>query len=243
MIPSSHALVSLKPARQAAIQAISHVESARERGARLPAMPYVRTFLRLFTGSGRLNATVANKIPGLHWVPDNRHSNLKQVEEALNTMIATSGEACPLPLTIDVQAELFPEVMHTRTGRRLHRSGIKTTRQLRRQSREFEQRWKLRQNLLEQAKIDLNFQSPETVCTWYTRWSDEFDAAELAGSFWRWQSRFASLKELDWLRISGEPLYAVMYEIPFIVRETPESVRTAERWQVPNKLRYQQGAE
>ena len=113
MIPSSHALVSLKPARQAAIQAISHVESARERGARLPAMPYVRTFLRLLTGSGRLNATVANKIPGLHWVPNNRHSNLKQVEEALNTMIATGGEACPLPLTIDVQAELFPEVMHT----------------------------------------------------------------------------------------------------------------------------------
>lgn len=100
---------------------------------------------------------VANKIPGLHWVPNNRHSNLKQVEEALNTMIATSGEVCPLPLTIDVQAELFPEVMHTRTGRRLHRSDIKTTRQLRRQSREYEQRWKLRQNLLEQAKIDLNF--------------------------------------------------------------------------------------
>ena len=229
MIPSSHALVSLKPARQAAIQAISHVESARERGARLPAMPYVRTFLRLLTGSGRLNATVANKIPGLHW------------EEALNTMIATSGEACPLPLTIDVQAELFPEVMHTRTGRRLHRSGIKTTRQLRRQSREYEQRWKLRQNLLEQAKIDLNFQSPETVCAWYTRWSDEFDAAELAGPFWRWQSRFASLKELDWLRISGEPLYTVMYEIPFIVRETPGHVRVAERWQVPNKLADRSG--
>ncbi|MCH0801844.1 plasmid SOS inhibition protein A, partial [Klebsiella pneumoniae] len=66
-----------------------------------------------------------------------------------------------------------------------------------------------------------NFQSPETVCTWYTRWSDEFDAAELAVPFWRWLSRFTSLKELDWLRISGEPLYAVMYEIPFIVRETP----------------------
>lgn len=35
MIPTSHALVSLKPARQAAIPAISHVESARERGAQL----------------------------------------------------------------------------------------------------------------------------------------------------------------------------------------------------------------
>ncbi|ELW1648902.1 plasmid SOS inhibition protein A [Enterobacter oligotrophicus] len=241
MIPSSHALVSLKPARQAAIQAISHVESARESGARLPAMPYVRTFLRLLAGSGRLNATVASKIPGLHWVPNNRHSNLKQVEEALNTMIATSGEACPLPLPIDVQAELFPEVMHTRTGRRLHRAGIRTTRQLRRQSRESEQRWKLRQNLLDQAKIDLNFQSPETVCAWYTRWSDEFDAAELAAPFWNWQSRFASLKELTWLRISGEPLYAVMYEIPFIVRETPVHTRTAERWQVPNKLADRSG--
>jgi hypothetical protein len=238
MIPSSHALVSLKPARQAAIQAISHVESARERGARLPAMPYVRTFLRVLTGSGRLNATVARQIPGLNWVPKNRHSNLKQVEEALDTMIATGGEACPLPLTLDVQAELFPEVMHTRTGRRLHRAGIQTTRQIRRESREFDQRWKLRQNLLAQAETDLNFQSPETVCTWYTRWSDEFDAGELAGAFWRWQTRFASLKEMNWLRLSGEPLYAVMYEIPFIVRETPEHIRDAERWQVPNKLHH-----
>ncbi|HBV7631971.1 plasmid SOS inhibition protein A, partial [Klebsiella pneumoniae] len=92
-----------------------------------------------------------------------------------------------------------------------------------------------------QAVTELNFQSPETVCTWYTRWSDEFDAAELAAPFWRWQSRFASLKELDWLRISGEPLYAVMYEIPFIVRETPEHIRVAERWQVPNKLADRSG--
>lgn len=236
MIPSSHALVSLKPARQAAIQAISMVESSRERGARLPAMPYVRTFLRVLTGSGRLNATVARQIPGLNWVPKNRHSNLKQVEEALDTMIATGGESCPLPLTLDVQAELFPEIMHTRTDRRLRRSNIRSTRQMRRKSREVDQRWRLRQNLLSQAETDLNFQSPETICTWYTRWSDEFDAGALAGMFWRWQTRFASLKELEWLRLSGEPLYAVMYEIPFIVRETPEPVRMAERWQVPNKL-------
>lgn len=50
MIPSSSALVSLKPARQAALQAIMTVEEARQRGARLPSMPHVRTFLRLLTG-------------------------------------------------------------------------------------------------------------------------------------------------------------------------------------------------
>ncbi|WP_265001978.1 plasmid SOS inhibition protein A, partial [Klebsiella variicola] len=43
---------------------------------------------------------------------------------------------------------------------------------------------------------------------------------------------------MDWLRDAGEPLYGVMHEISFIVRETPESVRQAERWQVPNKLTH-----
>ncbi|HBV7631840.1 TPA: plasmid SOS inhibition protein A, partial [Klebsiella pneumoniae] len=55
MIPSSSALVPLKPARQAALQAIMTVEEARQRGARLPSMPHVRTFLRLLTGCSRIN--------------------------------------------------------------------------------------------------------------------------------------------------------------------------------------------
>ena len=239
MIPLSHSIVTLKPARQAALQAIVSVDERRKNGAKLPSLPHVRTFLRVLTGSSRLNATVARQIPGLNWVPKNRHSNLKQVEEALDAMIATGGKDCRLPLTLDVQAELFPEVMHTRTDRRLQRSNIKTIRQMRRESREVDQRWKMRQNLLAKAEIDLNFQSPESVCTWYSRWSDEFDALELEPMFWRWQTRFSSLKELVWLRMSGEPLYAVMYEIPFIVRETAEHIRIAERWQVPNKLKFQ----
>ena len=40
MIQSSHALVTLKPARQAALQAIMSVEDARQRGTRLPSMPH-----------------------------------------------------------------------------------------------------------------------------------------------------------------------------------------------------------
>ena len=58
MIPSSSALVSLKPARQAALQAIMTVEEARQRGARLPSMPHVRTFLRLLTGCSRITVTL-----------------------------------------------------------------------------------------------------------------------------------------------------------------------------------------
>ncbi|HBV1498127.1 TPA: plasmid SOS inhibition protein A, partial [Klebsiella pneumoniae] len=121
MIPSSSALVSLKPARQAALQAIMTVEEARQRGARLPSMPHVRTFLRLLTGCSRINSDVARRIPGLHRDPKDRLSSLKQVEEALDMLISSHGEYCPLPLTMDVQAELFPEVLHTRTVRRLKR--------------------------------------------------------------------------------------------------------------------------
>ncbi|TYT18847.1 plasmid SOS inhibition protein A [Klebsiella pneumoniae] len=236
MIPSSSALVSLKPARQAALQAIMTVEEARQRGARLPSMPHVRTFLRLLTGCSRINSDVARRIPGLHRDPKDRLSSLKQVEEALDMLISSHGEYCPLPLTMDVQAELFPEVLHTRTIRRLKRQDIAFTRKMRREARQVEQSWLLRQNLLGQAVTELNFQSPETVISWYRRWIDEFDASELEPAFWRWQTRFASLRELVWLRYSHAPLYEVMHEISFTVRGSGEHILERERWLVPNKL-------
>lgn len=138
MIPSSSALVSLKPARQAALQAIMTVEEARQRGARLPSMPHVRTFLRLLTGCSRINSDVARRILAFTVIKD-RLSSLKQVEEALDMLISSHGEYCPLPLTMDVQAELFPEVLHTRTVRRLKRQDFAFTRKMRREARQVEQ--------------------------------------------------------------------------------------------------------
>jgi hypothetical protein len=87
---------------------------------------------------------------------------------------------CPLPLPVDVQAELFPEVQHSRTERRKLRSSLAFTRKMRREERALAHHWRLRQNLLGQAVTELNFQSPETVSSWYRRWSNEFDARELA---------------------------------------------------------------
>lgn len=236
MNASTTSLVTLKPARQAALQAVLSVEESRRLGARLPAMPHVRTFLRLLTGNSRMNTTVAQRIPGLSWDPKHRLSSLKQVEEALDELIASHGECCPLPLPVDVQAELFPEVLHTRTERRLQRRNIAFTRRMRREERTLAHHWRLRQNLLGQAVTELNFQSPETVSSWYRRWAEEFDARELEPAFWHWRSRFASLASLDWLRDAKEPLYGVIHEIGFIIRDTPAAVRQAERWQVPNKL-------
>ncbi len=236
MIHSSRSLVTLQPARQAALQAIMTVEDARQRGARLPSMPHVRTFLRLLTGSGRINNEVPRRIPGLYRDPKDRLSNLKQVEEALDVLIASNGEYCPLPLSQDVQSELFPEVRHARGERRTQRQNIAFTRKMRREARKVEQSWLLRQNLLGQAVTELNSQSPETVNSWYRRWSDEFDASELEPAFWRWQTRFTSLRDLRWLLCAHAPLYEVMHEIRFIVQESEEAILERERWLVPNKL-------
>ncbi len=67
------------------------VEEARQRGARLPSMPHVRTFLRLLTGCSRINSDVARRIPGLHRDPIDRPSSLKQVEEALDILSPATG--------------------------------------------------------------------------------------------------------------------------------------------------------
>lgn len=91
MIPLSHTLVALKPARQTVLQAIMTVEEFRRRGARLPSLPDVRTFLRVLTGSSRINTAVAQRIPGLNWEPKNRLCSLNLVEEALDRLIASKG--------------------------------------------------------------------------------------------------------------------------------------------------------
>lgn len=192
--------------------------------------------MRLLTGSGRINNEVPRRIPGLYRDPKDRLSNLKQVEEALDVLIASNGEYCPLPLSQDVQSELFPEVRHARGERRTQRQNIAFTRKMRREARKVEQSWLLRQNLLWQAVTELNFQSPETVNSWYRRWSDEFDASELEPAFWRWQTRFTSLRDLRWLLCAHAPLYEVMHEIRFIVQESEEAILERERWLVPNKL-------
>lgn len=99
----------------------------------------------------------------------------------LDELIASHGECCLLP--IDVQAELFLEVLHTRTERRIHRRSLAFTRRMRREEHAMAHQWRLQQNLLGQSVTELNFQSPETVCRWYRRWADEFDARELESAF------------------------------------------------------------
>lgn len=238
MIPKHLSLVPLRPARQAALQAIVEVEQRRAAGKHLPDNPHARAFMRLLTGCSRLSHRNARDIPGLCWNPDEGVHTLKQLEEGLETLIRSQGELCWSPVTMEMQAILFPDVMYRSETRRHRRISLHEHKHQRLESKRLCREVMLQRRLIDQAETDLNFQTPETVSDWNDRWQDELSERDRELLFWRWQPRFASLAGLHWLRASGEPLWVVLHEIPFIVQETPEASKAAERWQVPNKLRY-----
>ncbi|WP_318386850.1 plasmid SOS inhibition protein A [Enterobacter sp.] len=60
MIPSELSLVTLQPARQAALRAIAEVEQHQENRKRLLSEnPHARAFMRHLTGSSRINTRSA----------------------------------------------------------------------------------------------------------------------------------------------------------------------------------------
>ncbi|WP_318366449.1 plasmid SOS inhibition protein A [Enterobacter sp.] len=238
MIPSGQSLVTLQPARQAALRAIAEVEQRQESNRRLPSEnPHARAFMRHLTGSSRINTRSAQQIPGLAWDPSFKIWSLKTLEDELDRLLRSHGEYCCSPLSREVQQTLFPDVVHRQNTRHDRRSKLNSGRTQRREDKRLCHETVLRQNLTGQARLELNFHSPETVKTWYTRWADELNEGELARLFWSWWRRFHSLKELEWNSLSGDPMWAVLFTLQQIVEETPEHTRQAERWQVPNKLR------
>ncbi|HGB2759225.1 plasmid SOS inhibition protein A [Enterobacter kobei] len=237
MIPSGHSLVTLQPARQAALRAIAEVEQRQESDKRLPSEnPHARAFMRYLTGSSRMNARSAQQIPGLAWDPSFKLWSLKNLEDELERLLRSRGEHCYSPLDGEVQQALFPEVVYRKASRSKQRCKLSSARTQRQEHKRQCKEAVLRQSLVDQARTGLNFQSPETINSWYRHWADELTEGELARLFWRWWYRFDSLKELEWNNLSGDPMWAVLHLLRQIVKDTPDHTRKAERWQVPNKL-------
>ncbi|MEA5105647.1 plasmid SOS inhibition protein A [Pantoea sp. S18] len=88
---------------------------------------------------------------------------------ALNTLIASRGERCPSPLSQDTGYRLFP-VTALRLRERLDkRSSHRVNPQINQEVRLHDQKLRRYQQRLAQAKIDLTFHTPLTVCVWYTQ--------------------------------------------------------------------------
>lgn len=238
MIPASHSLVTLNPARQAALQAIAEVEQRREERKRLSDdHPVTRAFLRRLTGQSRLTHSTARLIPGLAWDPSFRFWTLNKLENALERLLVSQGEHCFSPMSEAVQQCLFPDVVWRNTSRAEKRAKLRWHKVQRREDKRRCHEAMLHQSLVARARVDLNFQSPETVGAWYSRWSDELHEYELAPMFWQWCRRFPSLEELEWHRDTNDPMWVVFTVTRDILSEMPEYLIGADRWRVPDKLR------
>lgn len=148
-----------------------------------------------------------------------------------------SGGALFPPLSEAVQQCLFPDVVWRNTSRAEKRAKLRWHKVQRQEDKRHCHEAMLHQSLVARARVDLNFQSPETVGTWYSRWSDELHEYELAPMFWQWCRRFPSLEELEWHRDTDDPMWVVFTVIRDILAEMPLHVIDADRWQVPDKLR------
>lgn len=239
MIPSHLSLVTLRPERQAALQAIAEVESRREAKKRLPGEnPHARIFVKLVTGSSRLTNQSAQQLPGLAWDPKFKLWSLKKLEDALELLLVSRGEHCHSPLSIEIQQRLFPDVTWMKNSRSDRRGQMSRNKLQRLENRQQCQKEMHYQTLVSQARNELALRSPEDVGEWYIRWADELREWEIDTLFWAWQQRFPSLEELEWHKIAGDPIYRVLRVVQMVVGEMPETAKQADRWKVPNKLAH-----
>ncbi|MBW1215789.1 plasmid SOS inhibition protein A [Pantoea allii] len=221
MIPKNRSLVPLCEARRAMLQAVEYVECRRERQTLRADFPYAQAFFRFLKGSKRITLRELR-----FFDPVLREEELRgRKREWLRAVdwLIESGGCATHPLPSDAARLLFPEVIF-QCGERRHR---KAEMRDEKYSRQFRRREALKaravQALTAQAEIELAFQTPATVASWASKWSDtEVSESELVSQFYRWADRFPSM--------AG-----------FRSEEAGEAVRVLERWMVPNKLTQVRG--
>ncbi|WP_438389265.1 plasmid SOS inhibition protein A [Escherichia coli] len=221
MSARSQALVPLSTEQQAAWRAVAETEKRRNQGNTLAEYPYAGAFFRCLNGSRRISLSdLRFFMPSL--TAEELHGNRLQWLYAIDVLIETQGEVCLLPLPGDAAERLFPSVRFCVRERSRHKSALVMQKYSRQQAREAEQKARAYQALVAQAEIELAFHSPETVGSWYARWSDRVAEHDLETLFWQWQDM---------------PFWQVIAEASLAAKEAGHAVREMERWMVPNKLR------
>lgn len=236
MIPNHLALVTQLPEREAAVRAIMEVEETtrKKNGSVYHPYPYARAFFRVLTGSSKISGRAINQVRGAYWYRDDKIP-LGRYEEAFDTPIRSRGRHCYYPLDTTMVNTLFPEQAFSiseRQANRDHRDAHQYSRQYASSEREREERYN---NKVAQAEIDLAFQTPETVRTWYVQWSQQdirdFDLERI---LWAWSERCPSLAHL--VRAYYQSALEVVLDAHDVAAASTPEERELERWMVPNKI-------
>ncbi|MEN4892567.1 plasmid SOS inhibition protein A [Erwinia billingiae] len=236
-IPRHLSLVPACPYRQAVAAATAEVEKRQQGRALSGDHPWANAFLRHLCGTKKIRSEHLRRVvPG--YSPRDRHGPAAaDYLRALDELIRTRGERCPLPLSSYTGQSLFPETLTRTAERQTRRIELRVNRGGSREEREREQKRRRYQNRLAQAEIDLAFHTPATVGSWYSR-CQQLDLYEedLQMRVYAWLRRFPSGQRADRMEWEGEKLWRVMLDISDMAGELAPHQLQADRMALRNRL-------
>lgn len=236
MIPDHLSLIPLHEGRRAALRAVGEVEHRLAQGKRLPEYAWAHAFFRHLTGSKRITVKEINYF-AISLTDQTLRGRKNSWISAIDTLIESRGTCCYLPLSTHAADELFPETRFKEQERYRQKRDLNTQKYTRQRSKARRSAQRAYQAQVGQAEIDLAFQTPETVRSWFSRWRQtEIRDTVLDDMFFRWSERFPSLATLERWQWDHQPHWALMYEVQALANEASPGVRAQERWIVPNKL-------
>lgn len=237
MIPNAMALAPLLPERQAALQAIIAVERAQQTGSRLARYPFTAAFMKQLSGSSRISVKGLNRIHGIYYRPCGKRAPLPEWESALDILLSTAGEVCPLPLPCELAGILFPEAVFRHTERAGHMLSKTLTRSARRTRQAAEHEQQRIECTIRQAEIELAFRTPDTLRGWFSAWCDDVPEYDMKNMIAAWARRFPALTDLETLQLwSEDAACEVAGEIHLRALHMSCAQAALNSWLVPNKL-------
>lgn len=234
MIPRHLSLVPVNPFQLAALQAIIEVEERRQRGQ----YPYAVALLKQLRGgkAGRITASDVSRAAA-NYCPKGRGGEPKdRYLAALNTLVESRGNVCPLPLSGCAVSQYFPHTGYRLSERQHRRWDVSYSRREKQQEKERLQKRRRYQTAVAQAEIELAFVTPSALTAWYRRQEKRgiYDD-DLTEMLQGWGRRFTGLQDRAFC--SGQPLWAILDEMNGELAQRSATEQWLDAQRLPNRLR------
>lgn len=234
MIPRHLSLVPVNLFQLAALQAIINVEEGRQRRGQYP---YAVALLKQLRGdkAGRITASDVSRAAANYFPKDRGGEPKDRYLAALNTLVESRGNVCPLPLSGCAVSQYFPQTGYRLSERQHRRWDVSYSRREKQQEKERLQKRRRYQTAVVQAEIELAFITPSALTAWYKRQEKRgiYDD-DLTEMLQGWGRRFTGLQERAFC--SGQPLWAILDEMNGELAQRSATQQWLDTQLLPNRL-------
>ncbi len=186
--------------------------------------------------AGRITASDVSRAAA-NYCPKNRGGEPKdRYLAALNSLVESRGDVCPLPLSGCAVSQYFPQTGYRLSERQHRRWDVSYSRREKQQEKERQQKRRRYQTAVAQAEIELAFITPSALTAWYKRQEKRgiYDD-DLTDMLAAWGGRFTGLQ--GEVFNSGQPLWAILDELGGELTERPVAQQWLDAQLLPNRLR------